>query len=235
MTTLRAALAAAALAVLLGGCSDSPDPADGAAPAASYDPAAELRDTLRAAADVLQAGDYTFVVASPTGTAEGFVHLPSESARITTDSGGKTFELVLAEPNRWVRLSTGGSWFQVDSSQVRDGSDLALELTDPDLVGLDALFAAVTEVGGDPKTITGTIDGTRAKSAFFAESGTALAFTANLDGKGRLAELDIDAPDGRWVITVSGYGEQKPQTKPAGRIRDLPSSDYAMPPHSWFR
>jgi hypothetical protein len=221
MTTLRAAVAAAALTVLLGGCGDSPAPA--ATPATGYDPSAELRETLRAAADVLQAGNYTFVVATAGRTAEGIVHLPSESARLTTDS----LEIVLAEPDRWVReVADGPTWYRVDSSRVVAGGDLDLELTDPDLVGLDTMIAAVTEVRGDPRTITGKLDGARAKSAYL-DVRTAVAFTANLDSQGRLAELDIDGPAGRWVLTVSGYGQQKPQTRPSGKIRNLSPAGYA--------
>ncbi|GAA0542128.1 hypothetical protein GCM10010172_24450 [Paractinoplanes ferrugineus] len=220
MTTLRVAVAVAALATLLGGCGDSPRPT---APAPGYDQSAELRDALGTAAEALQAGNYTFVVASPARTTEGIVHLPSESARITTDA----VELVIAEPNRWVRRSADGpTWYLVDSSRVRPGSDLALELTDPDLVGLDTIVAATTGLTGDPKTITGTVDGARTQSAYL-NFPAALPFTANLDGNGRLAELDIETPAGRWVLTVSGYGEQKSQTAPTGKIRNLPSSGYA--------
>ncbi|MEU4237901.1 hypothetical protein [Actinoplanes sp. NPDC026619] len=249
MTTLRAAAAAAALVLLLGGCSKDTNNAE-VVSIASSGPPAEAMDALVAAATVLQTGNYTFVVASPAFTAEGFVHLPSESAKVTIDAHDEKFEIVLAEPDRWVRSSAGivpgagaDTWFHVDSSEIQEGGDLDLELTDPDVVGLDALFAAVTDAQGDAKTVTGTIDGGKVQSPngfldnatikAMGKAASALPFTANLDSKGRLAELDIDAPAagdalaGRWVFTVSGYDEQKPQTKPAGRIEDLPASAYA--------
>jgi hypothetical protein len=257
MTIMRGAVAATALAGLLslglGGCSDSTDTTavdKAAATTAGQAPPDDAQTALAGAATALQSGNYTFVVASPTVTAEGVVHLPSESAKLTIDSGNRHYELVLAEPDRWVRLTDGdagqspldpqasaGTWFHVDSSEVEKGGDLDIDLTDPDLIGLNARFAAATDVRGDRRTVTGTIDGTKVKASHgllddqaikqMGANPSALSFTANLDGKGRLAELDIAASAGRWVCTVSGYGEQKPQTKPAGPSTDLPESGYA--------
>ncbi|GAA2640745.1 hypothetical protein [Paractinoplanes durhamensis] len=258
MTTLRGTVAVAALAALLGlgmsGCSvaktDAGATSDDKTAAADPGPSGDAQAALAAATKALSSGNYTFVVASPTLTAEGIVHLPSESAELTIDTGSAKFEIVLAEPDRWVRLSTGlaagagpDTWFHVDSSEIKEGGDLAFYLTDPDVIDVSALFDAVTEARLDANTITGTIDGTRVNSpdgflddATIKAMGSAAAslpFTATVDTKGRLAELDIEAPAagkvqaGKWVFTVSGYGEQEARKKPAGQIRDLPPSGYA--------
>ena len=61
----------------------------------------------------------------------------------------------------------------------------------------------------------------------------ALPFTATLDDDGRLTQLVLDMPKagdtpaGKWTLDISGYGAQAAQTKPTGKVTEMPASGYA--------
>lgn len=266
MNTTRGTFATVALAGLLGlglsGCGDATDTsgtttAAGAATTAPADPKAALAGSTKA----LREGNYAFGVDGPGAVVSGLVHLPSKSAKMAIDASAESFsmklEFVMTNPNRWVRMSSGGksmlaqgasgdTWFHIDSTKLKKGSDLDVDLGKPDVTDVGALLAAVSDAKGDGKTITGTIDGTKVKSpdGFLDDdtlkgmgAGAAkLPYTATLDDQGRLTKLTIDAPAstsaetpaGKWVFTLTGYGQQKALTKPTGKVKELPAGSYAM-------
>jgi hypothetical protein len=157
-------------------------------------------------------------------------------------------DLIFAGPDRWIRMVTpkGQSildqsadpktWLHVDGSKLKN-ADLGVDLTQPDLLYIGKIVDAATEVKGDAHTITGKLDATKIDSAdAFLDSETAkdmgptasaLPFTASLDDQGRLTKLEIDAPKakevpaGKWTITVAGYGQQKAQTPPSGKVKEM--------------
>ncbi|GAA0542120.1 hypothetical protein GCM10010172_24440 [Paractinoplanes ferrugineus] len=267
MMTTRGTFATAALAGLLSlglsGCGDSTDTAGGTGPATTTTTtaAADPKTALASSTKAMKEGNYAFGVDGPGAVVTGLVHLPSKSAKLAIDASAESFtmklEFVITNPNRWVRMSSNGksmlskgapgdTWFHVDTTKLKKGSDLDLDLSKPDVIDVGALLAAASDAKGDSKTITGTIDGTKVKSPDgFLDNDTLegmgagaakLPYTAKLDDKGRLTELVIDAPAseasqtpaGKWTFTVTGYGEQAALTKPTGKVKELPSGSYAM-------
>jgi hypothetical protein len=264
MTKLRGTISTAALAGLLGlglsGCADTTDSTaiwSSAAPAAA---AGDAKTALAGSTKALKDGNYAFGVDGPGAVVTGLLHSPSESAKLAIDANAESFtmklEFVITKPNRWVRMSSGSgksmldskskgdTWFHIDTTKLKKGSDLDFDLSKTDVTDVGALLAAVSDAKGDGKTITGTIDGTKVKSPDgFLDNDTIeemgagaakLPYTATLDDQGRLTELAIDAPAsgptaaGKWVFTITGYGEQKALTKPAGTVKEMPAGSYAM-------
>lgn len=141
-----------------------------------------------------------------------------------------------------VEMFSGKSWMHVDVSKAAKGSELDIDLADPDLTGATGLVAGVLTVQGDNRTVTGTLDATKATADTglldtdtIKEMGAAaksLPFTATLDDRGRLTRLEIDAPAaddvpaGKWAISISGYGQQSASPKPTGDVKEMPDSGY---------
>ncbi|MEU4240293.1 hypothetical protein [Actinoplanes sp. NPDC026619] len=266
MTNLRGTVVTATIAGLLGlgltGCADSTNTsgADGAGATTATSAPADAKTALLASTKELKTGNYAFAVASPGASGSGLVHLPSKSAKLSlgveSEQIKMKFEIVLADSDRWARMSTGtkksllaegesaDTWFHFDSSKLDKDTDLGIDVDDPDVVDIDAMLPAVTDVKGDGKTFTGTLDGTKVTSAdAFLDADTIkqmgaaaakLPFTATVDDQGRITKLEIDAPvagdtaAGKWTFTISGYGEQKALTKPAGTVKELPASSYSF-------
>ncbi|WP_433298054.1 hypothetical protein ACQP2F_42430 [Actinoplanes sp. CA-030573] len=263
MMNLRGAFVPFAIAGVLaaGACGSQADGTGAAAPAttATTTKPADPKAALAASTKELAAGNYAFKADSPIAKADGSIDAADKSAKLLIDTAAESFkvkfEVALAGTDRWVRITTNGksvldrgaspdTWFHVDSTKVKKGGDLDIDLSNADIMDVSALVDAVSDVKADGNTITGKIDGTKVDSADgfldndtikdMAAAGKALPFTATLDDQGRLAELAIDAPAadsvpaGKWTFTVSGYGEQKPQTKPAGTVKEMPASSYSM-------
>jgi hypothetical protein len=175
---------------------------------------------------------------------------------VTSEGSSFTMELVGAAPDRWVRISStdasiqqllgsdGKTWSHIDTSKITKGGGLDIDVTNADLLGVEPLLQGVTAVKGDGRTITGTIDATKidAENGFLDDeaikamgaAASSLPFTATLDDQGRLSKLVIDAPKagdtpaGKWTYTISGYGEQKAQTKPAGPIKEMSTKQLQL-------
>ena len=196
MTNLRGGILSVAVTALLGlvvsGCAGTTT-GQGGTPAT-----ADPKAALAASTKELINGNFAFAAAMPSGTAKGAVHLPSKSAAFTVETTGQEamkIELVLADPDRWVRMTmdtkqlesalltgddsspvakqvkealklfTGKTWFHIDATKVKKGGSLDIDLTDPDLTGASGLLRAVSNVHGDAHTISGTLDATKAASA----------------------------------------------------------------------
>ncbi|GIM95715.1 hypothetical protein [Paractinoplanes toevensis] len=266
MNTLRGTITSAALAGLLGfaltgcGTSTDSDTAGGTSTAAATTAPADPKTALIASLKELKTGNYALRVDSPETKVTGSVHVPSKSGAlkmdVTSDGSSFTMELVGAAPDRWVRISSsdaaiqqllgsdGKTWSHIDTSKVAKGGGLDIDVTNADLLGVEALLQGVTAVKGDARTIAGTIDATKvnADDGFLDDDAikamgagaSSLPFTATLDGQGRLTKLVIDAPKagdtpaGKWAYTISGYGEQKAQTKPAGAIKEMSAKQLEM-------
>lgn len=266
MTNPRGTATSIALAGLLSLCltacgnsTDSSAGAGGATTAATTAPV-DAKAALAASTKELTAGNYALAVKTPDLTVTGSVHAPSKSGALKMDitSEGSTFtmELIGLTTDRWVRVSSrdpqlqaalggdGKVWSHVDSSKIKEGGGLDIDVTNADLLGLDALVKGATTVKGDAKNMTGTIDATKVEaedalldSEDIKAMGTAAAtlpFTATLDDQGRLTTLVIDAPKagdtpaGKWSYTISGYGEQKTQTKPDGTVKEITDQQLSM-------
>ncbi|MCU7728518.1 hypothetical protein ODJ79_32810 [Actinoplanes sp. KI2] len=249
--TATSVVLAGLLSLSLTACGSSTDSSADAGSATTAP--VDAKTALAASTTALKTGNYALAVKTPDMTVTGSVHAPSKSGALKMDftSEGSTFtmELIGVTPDRWVRISSsdaqvqsflggdGKSWSHVDTSKVKKGGGLDIDVTNADLLGLDALIKGATTVQGDAKNITGTIDATKIEaedslldSDDIKAMGTAAAtlpFTAALDGQGRLTTLVIDAPKagdtpaGKWSYTISGYGEQKTQTKPEGTIKEI--------------
>jgi hypothetical protein len=249
------------LALGLSGCADSTTSSaggDAAAQTATTAPA-DPKAALAASTKELANGNYAFTASSPGAAAEGMVHTASKSAALSIDTKTEGFkfklEMVLAEPDRWIRMTTGGksildenaapdTWFHVDTTKLKKGGDFDLDVTKPDILYVGAMVDAVTEVTGDAHTVTGKLDATKIGSgdAFLdtdsvkrmGVAASALPFTATLDDQGRLTKLEIDAPKtddeaaGKWTITVTGYGEQKALTKPSGPVKETSKAQLEL-------
>ncbi|MET0425782.1 MAG: hypothetical protein ABW046_18075 [Actinoplanes sp.] len=139
-------------------------------------------------------------------------------------------------------MFSGKSWYHVDLSKMKDKTDLTFDPAKPDLTGASELVAAIVTAEGDEHTITGTLDATKVTEenalvdtddveAIGAAAST-LPYTATLDDEGRLTQLVLDVPKagdtpaGKWTLNISGYGAQAAQTKPDGKVTEMPASGY---------
>src|SRR5262245_59519681 len=183
MTNLRGTATSVALAGLLslgltacGTSTDSSADAGGATTAATKAPA-DAKTALAASTTELKTGNYALAAKTPEMTVTGSVHVPSKSGAlkmdITAQGSAFTMELIGVTADRWVRVSSsdpqiqsalgsdGKTWSHVETSKVKKGGGLDIDVTNADLLGLDALIKGATTVKGDAKTITGTIDATK--------------------------------------------------------------------------
>ena len=265
MTNLRGTATSVALAGLLslgltacGSSTDSPAGA-GAATTATTKAAADAKTALAASTTELKTGNYALAATTPDMKVTGSVHVPSKSGALKMDisSEGTTFtmELIGVTPDRWVRIGSsdpqlrsflgdGKSWSHLDTSKIKKGGDLDIDVTTADVLGLDPLIKGATTVKGDAKNVAGIIDATKIEAEdslldsddikAMGPAAATLPFTATLDDRGRLVSLVIDAPKagdtpaGKWSYTLSGYGEQKAQTKPKGTVKEISDQQLSL-------
>ncbi|MFI5889326.1 hypothetical protein ACIA5D_04310 [Actinoplanes sp. NPDC051513] len=237
-------IAACVLVLALGGCA-------GPAAQVAAEPKVDAKALLAASTEEMKAGDYAFTVGAPDAHGMGVVHLPSRSAKYTVigenASLNLNMEVVLAGGDAWVRAtSTTGedaygeglnpkTWRHVAESRIAKGHSIDL-----DAVGwadVSPLLTAVIEAHGDGRVLAGTLNATEgaAGGGFLnptAVQGVARAasapFTATLDDRGRLTSFEVDL-DGKWTLTVSGYGEQQAVAEPSGAVAE--ASETAL---EWF-
>jgi hypothetical protein len=134
---LTGAAVVAFAGLLLSGCAGSDGSGDKAeAPA---DPKAKLA----ASTAELDKGNYAFTMGMPDTAGKGVVHLPSKSMSInvtatTGEEKGTTFDIVLVEPDQWMKI-------KVDTSSMMDELD-GVDLSDPSMKQLADSLKSMQEM-----------------------------------------------------------------------------------------
>jgi hypothetical protein len=195
----------------------------------------------------------TFKQGPISGTAQ--LDPPNHSAAATAGGkvGGVTVKVsvIYIAPDAWVQLGDFGplnaryglrpnKWMKLDRKKV-DPNTLPLDFQQGDNLDLRTLFSQVGDVQRvDATHYSGTIDLNQATGVSapsdddlkkIGAKASAVPFTATLDDKGRLTQLDIDTgdPDTSSHFTVSGYGTPQAIKAPdAAQVVPTPQSLYAF-------
>jgi hypothetical protein len=142
-----------------------------------------------------------------------------------------------------IDVFSGKKWQHVDLTKIKEPGDFGMDQKNPDLTGASGLISGVLTAQGDARTVTGTLDATKAdesNSPFDGEqlkaigdAAKSLPYTATLDDQGRLTKLSFEAPKagetpaGTWSVAISGYGEQTAQAKP-DKAEEMSAEGYEM-------
>ena len=160
-------------------------------------------------------------------------------------SGADLNDPQMKDLKQLAEMFSGKYWLHQDTSTTKNAATkgIAVDFADPDVTGISDFIGAVSAAQGDAHTITGTIDGTKITDDGFLSAddikaagaaASAMPFSAALDDQGRLSTLEMDVPKmgetpaGKWTVQISGYGEQKPQEKPTGDIKEMTPEAAAM-------
>jgi hypothetical protein len=155
---------------------------------------ADPKQALLAATEAIGEGNFTFTMTGGELTADGSMHAPSRSARITMTSAGDpaaeisvAIDVIYVEPETWVRTDLSGldelraglaelggaptpnpntgKYQHLDRSRLKGIEDLEIDFQDIDPAGSAILAEAVTGVQKVDGGFAGTIDLTRATEA----------------------------------------------------------------------
>lgn len=185
-----------------------------------------------AAADLDMQGQQPFGAEIVVVGADRWVRLTASAAALAdgrkrVDTSGPQGAELTERLQQAAELYDGTTWLHSEETVAQQTGEADLDLSDPDLLGVATLLADVDTAHGDGRTISGTLDATKARSRFL-KGQKALPFVATLDDSGRLSELTIDAPAGTWALTVSGYGAQTAVARPTGTITEMPAGGVRM-------
>lgn len=139
---------------------------------------------------------------------------------------------------------SGKTWMKLDTSKVKENTELGFDFAKPDVAGLGEIFAGVGTAERKDDVITGTVDVTSVKKdagllgesnfdGVDAAAGKAVPYEATLDDEGRLNKLVLDMPKagdtpaGKWTLDITGYGAATAQTEPpAAEVTEAPDTVY---------
>jgi hypothetical protein len=168
------------------------------------DAPADPKQALLAATEAIGDGNFTFTMTGGELTADGSMHAPSRSARITMKSTGDpateislAIDVIYVEPETWVKtdlsgleeLQAGlaelgetptpdpntGKYQHLDRSRIKGIADLEIDFQDIDPAGSAVLAEAVTEVQKVDGGFAGTIDLAKATEAGLTDEETVKA------------------------------------------------------------
>jgi hypothetical protein len=241
----RAALLSALVAAGLGlaACGTTSPSANSPAPTTTA-PLAPADAFSHALAALKTTGfDTTISHPAQSATIKGTVDYAHQSAAetATVDLLGQTFVVAATKVGNdlWLKIDLGdltraagidkSTWYLVDPSKL--GSDsLPFDPAGAEPLAIGALFTSVSNVQRTDAThLTGVVDLTKATGPqspgadTLTQAGAAastVAFTATLDGQGRLTEVKATPSDDdlAFDITITNYGSPTAITAPAGAV-----------------
>jgi hypothetical protein len=257
--THRLALAGLGLVAALtfgaGGCAGATNDADAGTDAGAT--VVDPKETLATAAKKLTEESFKLNIdLGSAGTGVGAMDAPNKIGAITltVEAEGTSLKLdtMVFGPDVYIKMDLGGmelpgmsadKWMHMDASKLPANNSLGLNAGEFDPSGAAKFLNAVaTAESVDGKTITGTLDLTKAVGAAgiddkdiagMGEKAKAVPFEATVDDEGRLTKLAIDMPAyggdqaQKITVTYSDFGSPVQATKPgADEITEAPETIY---------